>query len=117
MGKETVEQMLNQHKISKWTPKEFEEIFVAQYLEEAGTEPELVERNDKKVVIRLHNCVFSELSQKMPDIMCDVAHKEFFHAVADVMGGHIKVTQATCMGRGDTYCEHIFEWNSGEKEQ
>jgi predicted hydrocarbon binding protein len=33
------------------------------------------------------------------------------------MGGDIKVTQATCMGRGDNYCEHVFEWNSSAKKK
>jgi len=117
MGRETVEQIVQRYNVTKWTPKEFEEIFVGKYLQEAGTEPEIAEKSDKKIVVRLHNCIFSELSMKMPELMCDVAHKEFFHAASEVMGGNIKVTQATCLGRGDIYCEHIFEWKSDETEQ
>jgi len=108
---------VQRYNVTKWTPKEFEEIFVGKYLQEAGTEPEIAEKSDKKIVVRLHNCIFSELSMKMPELMCDVAHKEFFHAASEVMGGNIKVTQATCLGRGDIYCEHIFEWKSDETEQ
>jgi predicted ArsR family transcriptional regulator len=117
MGKETVEQMVQRYNISKWTPKEFEEVFIGQYLQEAGTEPEIVEKDDTKVIVRLHNCIFSELSMKMPELMCDIAHKEFFRAASEVMSGDIKVTQATCMGRGDNYCEHVFEWNSSAKKK
>lgn len=117
MGKETMDELMYQNKVAEWTPKEFEEIFVGQYLTDSGTEPEIVEKTDKKIVVRLHNCVFSELSLKMPDLMCEVAHKQFFQAVSDEMGGKIVVTQATCMGRGDSYCEHVFEWNHEKSEK
>ncbi len=116
MGKEMVKQMENETKTAEWTPEKLKEVFVGKYLQESGTQPELIEGNSKKVVVRLHNCVFFELAQQMPDLMCDVLHKKFFQGIAENMKDGIKEMQTTCMGRGDNYCEHVFEWHSNERK-
>jgi predicted ArsR family transcriptional regulator len=110
MGKETLEELEQGYKVSKWTPKKFEEIFVKECLEAFGTEPEIIERNEKKVVVRVHNCIFYELSKKMPDLMCDIVHTEFFKSIGEAINRGVKVSQTNCMGHGDIHCEHIFEW-------
>ena len=110
MGKETLEGAALSYNILKWTIEDFEEFFVKKILEEFGTEPEIVERSEKRIVVRLHNCIFSELSLKMPDLMCEIFHMQFFKSVGELMGGGVKVSQTSCMGHGDTCCEHVFEW-------
>ena len=110
MGKETLEGAALSYNILKWTIENFEEFFVKKTLEEFGTEPEIVERSEKKIVVRLHNCIFSELSQKMPDLLCDIFHMQFFTSVGELMDSGVKVSQTSSMGHGDTCCEHVFEW-------
>lgn len=110
MGKETLEEVALSHNILKWTIGEFAEFFVKECLESFGAEPEIMERSEKKVVVRLHNCVFFELSEKMPDLMCDILHMQFFKSVGEVVSSGVKVSQSSCMGHGDVYCEHVFEW-------
>ena len=110
MGKETLEEVALSHNILKWTIENFEEFFVKEPLELFGCEPEIVERSEKKIVVRLHNCIFSELSQKMPDLMCGIVHMQFFNGAAEALDCGVKVLQTSCMGHGDTYCENVFEW-------
>jgi len=110
MGKDTAKYLETTYDIKEWTPSEFGKVFVEGYLQEIGAEPEIVEKNDKKVAYRTHNCVFFELSQEMPDLMCDVLHSEFHRALQETMSGNIKGVQTSCMGHGDGCCEQVFEW-------
>jgi predicted ArsR family transcriptional regulator len=117
MGKQTMDALVLQYKINKWTTKDFNETFVGEYLQDAGTEPEVVEINDNKVVLRLHNCIFSELAQKMPELMCEVAHQQFFQSVTNAMDNDIIHSHTACLGHGDEYCEHIFVWKGNENNK
>jgi len=114
LGKETIKYLETQNNITKWTSKEFVEI-VIKYLQEAGAEPEVVEVTDSKLIYRLHNCLFSELSREIPGLMCDVIHHEFQQAMLDSMHNEIKGVQTSCMGHGDINCEHVIEWASKKK--
>jgi predicted hydrocarbon binding protein len=111
MGAEVAKELEHANRIEKWTAREFEDVFVKKYLKDVGAEPEIVERTDKKVVYRLYNCIFSELSMKMPELMCDVLHREFHYGVSSVMGKNVRDSQRTCMGHGADYCEHVIEWS------
>ena len=110
MGADTAKYLKTTYAIKEWTPNEFAKVFVEGYLQEIGAEPEVVEKTDKRVVYRTHNCVFFELSQEMPDLMCDVLHNEFHHALQETMSGNIQNVQTSCMGHGDGCCEQVFEW-------
>lgn len=115
MGRDVVKQLEYESKIDKWTTKEFEELFVTKYLQEAGSEPEIIKRDDSKIRYRLHNCIFFELALKLPDLMCDTLHKKFHEGVTTAMGKNITDTQRTCMAHGADYCEHMVEWPSKKK--
>jgi predicted ArsR family transcriptional regulator len=110
MGKEVVNQLGQKYNIKKWSPKEFAEIFIKGYLEETGTEPEIIAENDKRVIYRLHNCIFFELALKKPSLICDVLHRQFHQGVCTAIGKNLKDSQRTCMGHGDNFCEHVVEW-------
>lgn len=109
LGKETIKYLEAKNNISKWTSKEFAEI-VVKYFQEAGAEPEIVELSDNKLIYRLHNCLFSELSKEIPGLMCDIMHHEFQQAMLDSMHNEIKCVQTSCIGHGDINCEHVIEW-------
>lgn len=112
MGENTARRLESEHEIREWSPKAYEQFFVRSYLEDVGAEPEIVEFSDKKIVYRLHNCLFFELSVKMPEIICDVLHESFHEGLAKVMGKEMKINRHTCMAKGDSYCEHSCEWIS-----
>lgn len=112
MGEEAIKELPSEKKVEKWSPKEYQEFFIKKYLEETGAEPEIIEATDKKVVYRLHNCLFFELAIKMPEVMCDILHESFYEGVANAMGKDMKVSRVTCMGKGDAYCEHVCEWSN-----
>ncbi len=110
MGKETVKYLAEMNNIKRWTPKEFAEIFVGKYLEEIGTEPEIIEKSSNSVVYKTHNCLFFELAQENPSLMCDVLHNSFHHALIKAMSDNLEDTQTSCMGHGNNCCEHTVEW-------
>ncbi len=116
MGRETATYLETTNDIQEWTPETFASVYVSRYLEEMGTEPEIVEKTDKKVVFKTHNCIFFELSQEMPDLMCDVLHCEFHRALSQAMNKNIETVQTSCMGHGDGHCEQVFEWVNENKK-
>ncbi len=110
MGRDVIKDLERKNNLSEWNTLQYLEFFIKKYLEESGAEPEIVEMTDKKIVYRLHNCLFFELALKMPDKMCDVLHDSFHEGSSAAMGKLIKTTRTTCMGKGDDYCEHVCEW-------
>ena len=116
MGTETAKYLAKTNNITKWTPKEFAEIFIEKYLKEAGAEPEIIENSNGRVVYRMHNCLFYELAQETPNLMCDVLHHNFHSSLVKAMNDNFKDTQTSCMGHGANCCEHIVEWVPRKKK-
>jgi len=112
MGENIIKKLELEHNIKEWSLKEYEEFFIKQYLKESGAEPEIVEVGDKKIVYRLHNCLFFEMALKMPEMMCDSLHESFHVGASRAMGEKVKISRATCMAHGDPYCEHACEWRT-----
>lgn len=111
MGENTARRLESEHEIKEWSPKVYEQLFVRGYLEDVGAEPEIISVSDKKIVYRLHNCLFFELSHKMPEMMCDVLHESFHEGLIRAMGKEMKISRNTSMAKGDLHCEHTCEWN------
>jgi len=109
MGENAIKRLESEYNIKKWTIKTYEQLFIKDYLEESGAEPEIVELSEKKVVYRLHNCLFFELAIRMPEVMCDTLHESFHEGVTKAMGEKFRISRKTCMAKGDLYCEHICE--------
>lgn len=109
MGKDTVKYLTVTNNVNEWTLKELAKIYIEKYLREIGAEPEIVEQTDKKLVYRMHNCLFYELSQEAPTIMCETLHCKFHQSLIEAMNKNLKDTQTNCMGRGGNYCEHTIE--------
>jgi len=72
-----------ENEIKEWSLNNYEEVFINKYLKGERAEPEIVEANQKKIVYRLHNCVFFELAVKTPEIMCDVLHESFHEGASN----------------------------------
>jgi predicted ArsR family transcriptional regulator len=110
MGENTAKRLGMEYEVRDWTPKAFEQFFVRDYLENMGTEPEVVEVSDKKIVYRLHNCLFFEMAVKTPEIICDVLHESFHEGLAKAMNKDIKISHQACMAKDKPYCELSVEW-------
>lgn len=115
MGESVIKEIESKHDVKEWTSEAFIDFFIKGYLEEAGSEPEIVKINKDLVVYRVHNCLFLELAVKMPEMMCDVLHNAFHEGVSISMGGKAKIIRLTCMGHGDPYCEHKCEWHASSR--
>lgn len=110
MGANTTKRLETEHDIREWSLKAYDRFFVKDYLEKMGSEPETVEVTDRKIVYRLHNCLFFEMAVKMPEIMCDTVHESFHEGLIKTMGKEATINRLTCMSKGDQYCEHSIEW-------
>jgi len=110
MGENTAKRLEMEYEVKDWTPKIFENFFVKDYLEKMGAEPEIVEVTDKKIIYRMHNCLFFEMAVKTPEIMCDVLHESFHEGLTKTLSKDLKITHQTCMARGKPYCELLVEW-------
>jgi predicted ArsR family transcriptional regulator len=116
MGEAAVRSLESEHNIRSWSLKDYESYLVGEFLEEEGAEPETLETTSNKIKYRLHNCLFQELSVKMPDVMCDVLHESFHEGVSKAIGKGLKIDRVTCMGHGDPYCEHVCVWSRARQE-
>jgi len=112
MGENLVKRLQFEHNVKDWTPKVFEKLVVDEYMREMGAEPEVVESTDKKITYRLHNCIFLELSVKMPEIMCNVLHNSFYEGLSKGINRDVKFSRITCMAEGDQCCEHVCLWSA-----
>jgi predicted ArsR family transcriptional regulator len=110
MGVDTVKKLASEHGIGEWNLKAYEQYFIGGYLEKIGAEPEILEVSTRRISYRLHNCLFSEVSMKMPEIMCDTLHEGFHEGLIKTMGKEVKLERKTCMSKGDAFCEYSFEW-------
>ncbi len=110
MGEAVVTEIQSHQHIREWSFAAFIDFFVKGYLDEAGSEPEIIEKNENMVVYRVHNCLFFELAVKMPETMCDVLHDAFHGGISNAMNQKGTISRLTCMGHGDPYCEHRCEW-------
>lgn len=111
MGENAAKRLESENEIREWTLKDFERFFVRDYLEKMGSEPEVIETNDKKIVYRLHNCLFFEMAVKTPEIMCDVLHESFHESLTKTMNKDIKINHLACMAKGAPYCQFSCEWH------
>lgn len=109
-GEAAIKELGSKHNIKSWSLDDYKKYLIDEYLEGEGSEPELITSTNNKIVYRLHNCLFRELSAKMPELMCDVLHESFHEGVTKAIGKEIKITRSTCMGHGDPYCEHVCVW-------
>lgn len=116
MGEAAVRSLESEHNIRSWSLKDYATYLVGEFLEEEGAEPETLEATNDKITYRLHNCLFQELSVKMPEVMCDVLHESFHEGVSKTIGKGLKIDRITCMGHGDPYCEHVCVWSQKHQQ-
>lgn len=112
MGEAAVRSLESAHNIKSWSLKDYAKYLVGEFLQEEGAEPETLEATNDKITYRLHNCLFQELSVKLPEIMCDTLHESFHEGVSKAIGKGLKIDRVTCMGHGDAYCEHVCKWSN-----
>jgi predicted ArsR family transcriptional regulator len=110
MGKNVIRDIESRYLEKEWSYETFKELFLKDYLEQEGTDPEIVKANKNQVVYRMHNCLFFELAVRMPEMMCDALHEAFHEGVSTALKKKVKIERLTCQGHGDPYCEHKCEW-------
>lgn len=79
---------------------------VMDWMDLAGYGATLSSNGNGKTVIEVHNCVYRELSQEYPDLVCAFDRS----MLCGMLGVDASVhTQTRALSSGDTYCRHEFQ--------
>ena len=75
------------------------------WMDLAGYGATLASNGDGETVIEVHNCVYRELSQEYPDVVCAFDRS----MLCGMLGVDASVhTQTHALSAGDTFCRHEF---------
>lgn len=78
---------------------------VVTWMDEAGYSVSLDDGAKGVVVVEVHNCVYSELAQEFPDIVCPFDRGTVCGMLGVEPSAH---TQTHSISTGDDYCRHEF---------
>jgi predicted ArsR family transcriptional regulator len=79
---------------------------VMEWMELAGYGATLSSNGNGETVIEVHNCVYRELSQDFPDVVCAFDRS----MLCGMLGCDSSVhTQTKAMSSGDSFCRHEFQ--------
>ncbi len=102
--------------IRRWDIHSLKQYFIEDYLKEEGSQSEIVKVNDEEIIFRIHNCLFSEISQKYPEIICNGLDLGIREGILERSLGFSEQMRRKCKGHGDPYCEFIFKTKKPEME-
>lgn len=97
---------------AKWDTRTFEKHVVEGLLKEWGWQPELTLASRDRLRYRCYNCLFKELAQKYPRVICDVLDNSLHKEMYKRLNPAIDWKKLKCMGHGDAYCEYLLTWKS-----
>ncbi|OHE56360.1 MAG: hypothetical protein A3K61_06420 [Thaumarchaeota archaeon RBG_16_49_8] len=103
--------------IRKWDMYSLKQHFVDEYLKEEGSQPEVVKVDGEEMVYRIHNCVFSEISRKYPEIICNGLDLGVREGILERSLGFSEQMRSKCKGHGDPYCEFMFRVKKPDMEK
>ena len=95
------------------TPRSFQEIsrIMANQFSDWGFEPKLVSVSEQQIDIRLQNCVFREVVDFHPDIVCPLLHGVLEGMLAPFIG-HRNTTLENGIAHGKETCEVLVSLKS-----
>jgi predicted ArsR family transcriptional regulator len=79
---------------------------VVAWMDEAGYSVGLDDGAKGVVVVELHNCVYGELAEEFPDLVCPFDRGTVCGMLGVEASAH---TQTHSMSAGDAYCRHEFQ--------
>lgn len=78
---------------------------VLQWMDGAGYDASLSSNGDGETVIEVRNCVYRELSEEFPGVVCAFDRGMLCGMLGCAVSAH---RQTRSMDRGDSYCRHEF---------
>ena len=99
-----------------WDPQMYADLYVNRFLRQMGTYPALRNIEEGKLVYEQSNCLFQELADKMPGLICDILDEAVHEGVDKALG--VTTSRSACKGHGDPSCVFCVTWQkeqSGEK--
>ena len=108
IGEDIGRNLLSRTSSTKWNPQMYADLFVNHFLAEAGSYPSVRLIGQAKVVYEQSNCLFQELADKMPGLVCDTLDEAVHEGVDKVLG--VKTSRLECKGHGDTKCAFCVTW-------
>ena len=105
LGRAFGEQTAEESAANGQTPAKLSPAAVMDWMDLAGYGATLSANGDGTTVIEVHNCVYRELSQEYPDVVCTFDRSMLCGMLGCDASAH---TQTRALSAGDAYCRHEF---------
>jgi predicted ArsR family transcriptional regulator len=108
MGENLAREITKQKRVTHWDMEALKKHIVQEHLSEVGAVPEIVSHDSKKIQFRMYNCVFLELAEKFPDLICESLDDGLMEALLKGTVGKAHANQTKCVVHNDEFCEYII---------
>jgi len=99
----------------RWDSSSFKKYVVKGALAEWGAQPEVSAISRETLQYRCYNCLFKELAEKYPQLICDVLDNALHKEMCKQLNPDIDWKKLKCAGHGDGYCEYLLTWKSSQR--
>jgi predicted ArsR family transcriptional regulator len=108
MGEEVGEMVLSQEGGKRPDPSGYAERVVMGFLAGMKVYPRVVRAGRRSVVYEERNCLFQELANELPHLVCDVLDEGVHEGLDRKLG--VKTVRESCRGHGDSVCRFCVTW-------
>lgn len=108
IGEDIGRNLISMTSSTKWNPQMYADQFVRHFLSEMGTFPSMRSMDASQLVYEQSNCLFQELADKFPGLICDTLDEAVHEGVDKVLG--VETSRQACKGHGDSKCVFCVTW-------
>ncbi|MDG6905636.1 MAG: hypothetical protein JRN20_07625 [Nitrososphaerota archaeon] len=108
IGEELGRSLLSMSSSTKWTPDEYASRFVNKFLSDSGLYPHVRSVGKHDLIYEQSNCLFQELADKMPGLICDTLDEAVHEGIDSILG--VRTERVQCKGHGDEKCVFCVKW-------
>jgi len=112
-GEDIAKGLISMAESSKVSPEQYADLFVNRLLKDSGTYPKLRSVKDGELVYEQSNCLFQELADKLPGLVCDTMDLAVHEGMDNILG--VKTSRYACKGHGDPSCVYCVSWDKVAK--
>lgn len=108
IGEDIGRNLISMASSTVWDSHLYADLFVNRFLRQMGTYPALRDIEERKLVYEQSNCLFQELADKMPGLICDTLDEAVHEGIDKILG--VSTSRSACKGHGDPSCVFCVTW-------